>query len=301
MGWQSVATSAVFATDYALFSLEGDDSLAFAHAQLASNVLQLTDGDWQWSCGLSAQGRVFAIMLIVRESATRLWCLVPGGHALTLIARLQRFVLRRQVRLVPHPDRVVLGITWANTQGPSPMAKPLTDVLTIATQVAEQQRWLVVVPRNHPLAQQQANAQHRQWAQWDLQMGVAYLPPEHLERWTVQQLGLERLHAFSLNKGCFPGQEIVARTHYLGTAKRRPVRLTAHQPFAGPAEVTTTSDQTMGELIMTEGMEGFAVLRVQALDQPLFVAGQPVIAQPWVPANLPPPSTSSTAPDYTVE
>ena len=58
------------------------------------------------------------------------------------------------------------------------------------------------------------------WFAHDLHAGLPRLPASQREQWTPQQLSLERLHAFSVKKGCYPGQEIVARTHFLGKAKR---------------------------------------------------------------------------------
>ena len=55
---------------------------------------------------------------------------------------------------------------------------------------------------------------------FDLEHGLPRLPASQAEHWTPQQLSLERLGAFSVKKGCYPGQEIVARTHFLGKAKR---------------------------------------------------------------------------------
>src|SRR3546814_3526677 len=58
------------------------------------------------------------------------------------------------------------------------------------------------------------------WAAFDLAHGLPRLAESQIEKWTPQQLSLERLHAYSVKKGYYPGQEIVARTHFLGQAKR---------------------------------------------------------------------------------
>ena len=75
------------------------------------------------------------------------------------------------------------------------------------------------------------------WRQWDLRFGLPRLDASQQEQWTPQQLSLERLRAFSVSKGCYPGQEIVARTHFLGKAKRGLVALCAAAPIPSDAEV----------------------------------------------------------------
>src|SRR5690606_33602869 len=62
------------------------------------------------------------------------------------------------------------------------------------------------------------------WRQQDLAHGLPRLEAAQAGQWTPQQLSLERLRAYSVHKGCYPGQEIVARTHFLGQAKRGLVR-----------------------------------------------------------------------------
>jgi folate-binding protein YgfZ len=58
------------------------------------------------------------------------------------------------------------------------------------------------------------------WAAFDLKHGLPRLPASQTDHWTPQQLSLDRINAFSVKKGCYPGQEIVARTHFLGKVKR---------------------------------------------------------------------------------
>ena len=76
------------------------------------------------------------------------------------------------------------------------------------------------------------------WRASDLRLGFPRLPASQAEQWTPQMLSLDRLHAFSVKKGCYPGQEIVARTHFLGQAKRG---LTLFEARANPRRRRRTS------------------------------------------------------------
>jgi folate-binding protein YgfZ len=75
------------------------------------------------------------------------------------------------------------------------------------------------------------------WAAFDLEHGLVRLPATQSDHWTPQQLSLDRLHAYSVRKGCYPGQEIVARTHFLGQPKRGLTLLEADAPLAPGVEV----------------------------------------------------------------
>src|SRR5690606_859214 len=68
------------------------------------------------------------------------------------------------------------------------------------------------------------------------------------EQWTPQQLALDRLAAYSVKKGCYPGQEIVARTHFLGKAKRSLQCFTAAGPVVAGASVRHEA-QDVGEVV----------------------------------------------------
>ena len=73
---------------------------------------------------------------------------------------------------------------------------------------------------------------HARWRALDMAFGLPRLPADQADSWTPQQLSLDRLRAFSVRKGCYPGQEIVARTHFLGQVRRGLVALRA--PDAAP-------------------------------------------------------------------
>ena len=97
------------------------------------------------------------------------------------------------------------------------------------------------------------------WMAFDLEHGLPRLSTSQAEQWTPQMLSLERLHAFSVKKGCYPGQEIVARTHFLGQAKRGLVLLEADAPVAVGHEVRA-GERNLGTVISAEGQLALAVL-----------------------------------------
>jgi hypothetical protein len=95
-------------------------------------------------------------------------------------------------------------------------------------------------------------------------------------------LSLDRLQAFSLRKGCYPGQEIVARTHYLGQAKRQLARLAGAGLQAG-LEIRDGSGHGVGSLVCatSDGREGLAVLAATREGMTL-ADGRPVAELPML-------------------
>jgi folate-binding protein YgfZ len=126
------------------------------------------------------------------------------------------------------------------------------------------------------------------WRAFDLQHGLPRLHADQAEAWTPQQLSLDRLRAFSVKKGCYPGQEIVARTHFLGQVKRALARLQGtgigqlgDVVSEGPVtEADKASVRAIGKLICAEGDDGLAVMPVDAGDGPFSSANQPCTRLP---------------------
>lgn len=122
------------------------------------------------------------------------------------------------------------------------------------------------------------------WMAADLAHGLPRLPPSQQEQWTPQQLSLDRLDGFSVKKGCYPGQEIVARTHFLGKAKRGLIRLGGASAVAIGSDVRA-GDTVIGPIVCTAG-DGreYVALAVAPLERhptgALAVEGVPLVELP---------------------
>jgi len=105
-----------------------------------------------------------------------------------------------------------------------------------------------------------------------LQAGIPEIAQAQSEEFTPHMLNLDLLNIVSLDKGCYPGQEIVARTHYRGASKRRCCRFESEQPVVAGAKVAD-ANRNVGEVVDAVGNELLAVVPVAAADEPLFVDG----------------------------
>lgn len=265
---------------HAVVTLEGRDAAAFAQAQFMNDVNALDAGHWQWSGWLTPKGRVIALFALLRISDEKIWLVLPDADASAFVAALKRFVFRSKVSIAVREDLPVS----ARFQAPE-------QALGSAVAGDEAQGFEFDLggdgnPRSWRIAADAAPANDdavAQWAAADLRHGLPRLSPAQVEQWTPQQLSLERLRAFSVKKGCYPGQEIVARTHFLGKAKRGLVAFSADAPLTVGAEVRGAT-AAQGTLVAVaderETHWGLGVLPLEREAQALSIDGHAVREQP---------------------
>jgi folate-binding protein YgfZ len=102
--------------------------------------------------------------------------------------------------------------------------------------------------------------------------GYPYIGQAHSEQFTPHMLNLDLLDAVSLDKGCYPGQEIVARTHYRGATKRRCLRFESAEPVATGDKVSD-GERDIGEVLNAIGNELLAVIPVEKAGATLSIRG----------------------------
>jgi folate-binding protein YgfZ len=258
-----------------LLSLEGPDALAFAQAQFCNDVSALAPGQWQWNGWLTPKGRVIALFALLRTGEQSLLLLLLDADAREFATRLQRFVFRSKVAISVRSDLHAAGRLAAPVQAEGPrFADSGGNDLELDVGTAAHPRTLRIgAPATEDREQSEA------WRRLDIAHGLPRLASSQAEQWTPQQLSLDRLRAYSVKKGCYPGQEIVARTHFLGQAKRGLARLRVEA--AAPAEVMSADgSRALGQLLCTAGDEGLAVMPLDAGDGPFLADGRPAVPQP---------------------
>ncbi|MCC4634813.1 YgfZ/GcvT domain-containing protein [Xanthomonas dyei] len=241
--------------------LVGTDAVAFAHAQFANDVQALAIGQWQWNAWLTAKGRVLAIFALLREDDTHLLMLLPDGHANEIAAELGRFVFRRKLKI-----NAVALLAYAGFEAPEHAQGARADIGTqrIALDMGSTAlaRTLLLLTDNTLTAPIELPDMDAQWRRADLQLGLVRLPDAQREQWTPQQLALDRLQAFSIKKGCYPGQEIVARTHFLGKAKRA-LQLLETEAAAQAGDSVELDGAAIGTVVSVAGDLALAVLPLE--------------------------------------
>ena len=241
-----------------LLSIAGRDATAFAQAQFMNEVAALPVGHWQWNGWLTPKGRVIALFALLKRDAETLWLLLPDTDATDLAAKLQRYVFRSKLVLAARDDLHANGRFAAPAQASGATFAVDGDALELDFGGDGGPRSV----RISPSAANADAASAAHWRRFDLQHGLPRLRDDQIEAWTPQQLSLERLRAFSVKKGCYPGQEIVARTHFLGQVKRGLAMFEADAPIPAGADVRD-GERTLGGIVSTAGNIALAVLPLE--------------------------------------
>lgn len=108
-----------------------------------------------------------------------------------------------------------------------------------------------------------------------IQAGIPEIAQAQTEKFTPHMLNLDLLGMVSLDKGCYPGQEIVARTHYRGASRRRCLRF-ACDAVVQPGDKIADEHREIGEVVNAIGGEMLAVVPLAAVGTPLFTGQQPL-------------------------
>lgn len=265
---------------HSILAIEGPDSGAFLQAQTMNDVSALAPGSWQWNGWLSAKGRVIALFALLHAEPGMYFALLPDFPAPELRDRLQRYVFRSKVTL-RHAEEFSCASAF-------PADAPLENSrdMAIGNRQAGWQldmsgdastRHLFVLPSDDAFLAPPDAVAHTRWFDLDLSHGFPRLGPDQVEAWTPQMLSLERLRAFSLKKGCYPGQEIVARTHYLGKARRGLARFTGVGLDNGMV-LSNPQNEQVGQLISVspDRAQALAVVHLDHVDQ-LIRAGEKAV------------------------
>lgn len=188
-------------------TLTGPDAAAFANAQFSSDVLALPSGGWQWSGWLDPKGRVRALLQIARPDDERLVVVPRGGNGEAIANDLRRFIFRSKVK-------IVVSDALHASDGDALDDMHVHEDASGAISFGEGDASLRIGNANDTTNTVDA------WITRHIEKGYAWLPDTAIDALLPPALSMERLSAVSFNKGCFPGQEIAARLHYLGGHKK---------------------------------------------------------------------------------
>jgi folate-binding protein YgfZ len=258
-----------------VLAITGRDATAFAQAQFMNDVAALGDGQWQWNGWLTAKGRVLALFALLRLDAETLWLLLPDADATALAEALRRYVFRSKLQIEVRGDLRAGGGFDAPAQAQGAAWARIGDAIELDMSGDGG-------PRRLRIAATPADDDAAALARWnaaDLAHGLPRLPASQAGQWTPQQLSLERLRAFSVKKGCYPGQEIVARTHFLGQAKRGLALFEIGAPAPAGAEVFEDT-RAIGSIIASAAPLVLAVLPVERSAPPRLADGATLRERP---------------------
>ena len=282
--------------DTALIEVAGSDARTFLHAQLSLAIPALPWDTAPLAGWHDPKGRVRALFRLV--PTTRRWLLVtPRASAAELVAKLRMFVLRSDVRIAVDDDVELVSVVggtqerFARLGIPSGDDNAMTENDGICRLRIGPELAYLIGPAD-ALTDLVADCEEAPGALAELaemELGIAAIPARLEHDFVAQMLNLERLGAISFDKGCFPGQEVIARIHNLGSVKRRAQRF-AVEPGArieSGAPVHDAADTVVGQVVRAaeagERCELLAVVGLDAATQALYVDRRPLrrLSLPW--------------------
>ncbi len=207
---------------------EGEDAAKFLHGQLTQDFSLLGLSEARLAAFCSAKGRMQASFIAFKRSHTDILLVCSRDLLAPTLKRLSMFVLRSKVKLSDASAEVALcGLAGEAVQALAPGAHApwSRNDLGAATLVHlypadGTPRALWVAPASTPLPAVPA-LKHEDWLWGEVRSGVATLTQPIFEAFVPQMLNYESLGGVNFKKGCYPGQEVVARSQFRGTLKRR--------------------------------------------------------------------------------
>ncbi len=207
--------------DHAVIAASGPDARTFLQNQLTQDVHKCTPDQAVLTAWCTAQGRVLSTLILVQadpDEQAPLWLLLRRELADDVLTRLRRYVLRAKVTLA------LADVAVQGRAGDAGLALPLGVAhegdgrVRVRTPGAPARHWVLGGP---PDADAPTDGALDRWRAQDIQAGLPWIVAATQEKFTAQSLNLDLLDGLSFEKGCYPGQEVVARSHYRGTVKRR--------------------------------------------------------------------------------
>ncbi|MGQ0503655.1 MAG: CAF17-like 4Fe-4S cluster assembly/insertion protein YgfZ [Panacagrimonas sp.] len=277
-------TQALRLDSWAPLRLSGTDADTFLQGQLSADLRELRPDRAQWASYNSPKGRMLAVVLMLRDEATiELW--MPRGLLEPIARRLRMFVMRAKVTI--DCSASTLGITVFGALASEWLTHQDFDVPAASLEVTEHagirvlraagpdDRFLLIGPTAlvQPLATSDTPGDEA-WRRGHILAGVPVVYPETQDRWVAQMANLDAIGGISFSKGCYTGQEVVARLHYLGNLKKRMFLLHGDGPPPAPGTPIRAIDgdgQPVGDIVDTaasheRGFVASAVLQVSVVN-----------------------------------
>ena len=240
----------------AVVRLEGPDALAFLQGQVTADLRLLEPGQAVRAAWCTPQGRVIALLQVLRRK-DGLLCVLPRELAAHVAAGLARFVMRAKVSVSDDSDAVaVVGLS-----GERPVALAAGDDLDIVPLTAGRAFLTAPAGRIEAALEGLPQATATAWESACIHLGEPEVYPSTSGSWIPQMINLDLLGAVSFRKGCYPGQEIVARTQNLGRIKRRLFRYrVSGDALPAPGDGLCLGEAKVGEVVRAVRHEGAAEL-----------------------------------------
>jgi tRNA-modifying protein YgfZ len=259
--------------DWGLIRASGTDARSFLHGQLTQDVLHLAAGQARLAGYCSAKGRLLASFVIWVDANDDLLLACSADLLPATLKRLKMFVLRAKCTLSDASAELPLhGLVGASVPAGAPWTVDGHRVVHLPPVDGLARALMAGPPPEAPALDPEA------WRWLEARSAIPRIVAATVEQFVPQMINLELVGGVNFQKGCYPGQEVVARSQYRGTTKRRAQVVSASAPLQPGQEVFAASDpeQPAGLVVLAAapaGQEAAALveLKLAALGESLHV------------------------------
>ncbi len=222
---------------YGLIAVYGEQAKEFLQSLLTNDLTWVSEQHCQLNAYCSAKGRVLALFRLFLRGQTY-YLRLPHPMVEATLERLHKVVLRSKVTL-ENADDALVRIGFTGNNAPSTLADTLGTIPMAIDQCVQPGDYTILrVPGNRPRFEIYGELEPMKklwdklnvhagtvgahcWGLHEVLAGIPTIYPATVDAFVPQMVNLERLDGVSFTKGCYPGQEVIARARYLGKLKRR--------------------------------------------------------------------------------
>ena len=265
--------------DYSVVRITGEDAIDFLHAQFSADCLAMGEDQTILTAWCTPKGRVLYLLRLLRQQGS-IYALLPGDQTADFCKRLSMFVLRAKVEI---DDLSASHGVIVHNQPVTADDQSQHWYIDRFEALADVWSGLAATPAGATAA-----------SLVDVRLGLPRLAKALSDQFLPQELNLDALGGVSFEKGCFPGQEIIARVKFRGAVKRRLQRLcmdAATVPAPGTRIARANDDHPAGTVLYavqlrSSAVEMLAVLNVDATDIALEGKPETLLTQQSLPYPL---------------
>ena len=215
--------------DRGVIRASGADAASFLQGQLTNDVASLGPGSARLAGFCSAKGRLQASFVVWRPAADEFLLSCPRDLLVPTLKRLTMFVLRAKCRLSDASDELAMfaiagraatamldGVAVWQVRG-----RGATTVVRLPDAAGVERAWLVAAAGAEADVPAAAAMSIETWRWLEVESGIVTVEAATVDRFVPQMVNFELVGGVDFQKGCYPGQEVVARSQYRGTTKRR--------------------------------------------------------------------------------
>jgi len=192
-----------------VLAIRGADTARFLQGQVSADIERLDVGASTFAGFHNPQGRVIALLAVTRASTEEFFAVLPRELAAGVAQRLSKFVLRAKARVTD--ESATHRVLGCSSSAPADAG--------VAVAVPWGSRRVLILPLDAPFTVGEGTRDS--WERADIAAGLPQVYAATSEAFVAQMLNLDLLGAIAFDKGCYTGQEVIARAHYRGRVKRR--------------------------------------------------------------------------------